>query len=98
VRFSTDKPAGMRQNQRLSARIVMDERPDVLIVERGSFLDTGAGRLAYVVKDGVAEKRKVLMGAAGLESVEVLDGLKAGDRVVVGGSEAFGDAERVIVH
>jgi HlyD family secretion protein len=98
VRFDTSKPAGLRQNQRLSARIVMDERPDVLLVERGSFLDTGAGRSAYVVHDGVAERRKVTMGAAGLEAVEVLDGLKVGDQVVIGGSEAFGDAERVMVH
>ena len=98
VRFATDKPAGLRQNQRLSARIVMDERPDVLIVERGSFLDSGAGRIAYVLRDGVAERRKVQMGAAGLDAVEVLDGLKVGDRVVVGGSEAFGENERVTVH
>ena len=98
VRFNTDKPPGLRQNQRLSARIVMDERPDVLVVERGSFLDSGSGRVAYVVHDGVAERRKVSMGSAGLDAVEVLDGLKAGDRIVVGGSEAFGDSERVTVH
>jgi HlyD family secretion protein len=98
VRFSDQVPQGLRQNQRLSTRILLDEHPNVLMVERGSFVDTGGGRFAYVVKDGIAEKRKIQIGAAGLDSVEIVSGVTVGDRIVVSGSDVFNDAERVIVH
>ncbi|QBB71886.1 HlyD family efflux transporter periplasmic adaptor subunit [Pseudolysobacter antarcticus] len=98
VRFSDKVPEGLRQNQRLSTRILLDEHPNVLMVERGSFVDTGGGRFAYVVKDGIAEKRKIQIGAAGLDSVEIVSGVAAGERIVVSGSDAFNDAAQVIVH
>src|SRR4249919_2726448 len=43
LRFSGKQPPGLRQNQRLSARIVMDTRKNVLQVERGPFVDEGGG-------------------------------------------------------
>ncbi len=38
VRFGDKKPPGLRQNQRLTTRILIDEHPNVLMVERGSFV------------------------------------------------------------
>ncbi|MEO8011868.1 MAG: HlyD family efflux transporter periplasmic adaptor subunit, partial [Dokdonella sp.] len=46
IRFNDDRPAGLRQNQRLTTRILMDEHANVLMVERGPFVDSGAGRVA----------------------------------------------------
>ena len=45
VRFDGDTPAALRQNQRVSVRIVLDERDGVLTVQRGPFLEAGGGRL-----------------------------------------------------
>ena len=54
LRFDDGKqPPGLRQNQRLSARIVLDTRRNVLMVERGPFLEQGGGNHAYVV-DGLS--------------------------------------------
>src|SRR5690606_9112462 len=51
LRFDDDQqPPGLRQNQRLSARIVLDTREDVLMVERGPFLEQDGGRFAWVVE------------------------------------------------
>ena len=95
LEFSGDRPAGLRQNQRLTARILIEERPDVLEVERGPFLETGGGNFAYFVEDGVAEKRPIRTGAVSLDAVELLAGAKVGDQIVVSGADTFGDAERV---
>lgn len=95
LRFSGAQPEGLRQNQRLSARIVLGTRRNVLMVERGPFLEQGGGRSAYVLDGSSAVRHPISTGTSSLDAVEITGGLKAGDRVVVSGSDLFGDAERV---
>lgn len=97
LRFTGKQPPGLRQNQRLSARILLDTRKDVLMVDRGPFLDQGGGS-AYVMDGDVAVKRAIRTGASSLGSVEILEGAQEGDRIVVSGSDQFGDAERVVIN
>jgi HlyD family secretion protein len=97
VRFGAQKPAGLRQNQRLAVRILIDRREDVLMVDRGSFMDQDGGAFAYVVHGNVAERRPVRLGAASIAKVEILDGLAAGDEIVISGTDAFNGAARVIL-
>jgi HlyD family secretion protein len=98
VRFSQQQPPDLRQNQRLSVRVLMDTRRDVLKLERGPFVDQSGGNYAYVLDGNVATRRPVRLGASSLAEIEVLDGLQPGDRVVVSGSEQFGDAGKVKIH
>jgi HlyD family secretion protein len=92
---SAAMPEQLRQNQRLSVRVLLDQRPDVLSVRAGTFIDESGGQYAYVVRDGVAVKTPVRLGARSVDRVEILSGLKAGDRVVVGGAENFHAAATV---
>ena len=64
-------------------------------MERGPFLEEGGGRFAYVMEGDIAVKRRLRTGVSSLGAVEILDGVKAGDRIVVSGSDQFGDAERI---
>ena len=89
LRFDGAMPEQLRQNQRLSVRVLLDQRPDVLSVRAGSFIDESGGQYAYVVRDGVAQKTPVHLGARSVDRVEILSGLKPGDRVVVSGAENF---------
>jgi len=89
LRFDGAMPEQLRQNQRLSVRVLLDQRPDVLSVRAGSFIDESGGQYAYVVRDGVAVKTAVRLGARSVDRVEILSGLKPGDRVVVSGAENF---------
>ncbi|MCE4554210.1 efflux RND transporter periplasmic adaptor subunit [Roseateles cellulosilyticus] len=97
LRFAGAQPEQLRQNQRLSVRVLLDRRDKVLGVARGSFVDEGGGSHAYVVRDGVAEKVAVKLGARSLDRVEVLSGLQAGDRVVISGADGFKGAARVLI-
>ncbi len=98
VKFGDNKPVGLRQSQRLTTRILIDEHPNVLMVERGPFVDSGAGRVAYVVRDGVAVREPIEVGATSLNSVEIVSGLKEGDRIVVSGTDSFNGAQRVVLN
>ncbi|MFG6412833.1 efflux RND transporter periplasmic adaptor subunit [Roseateles sp. DC23W] len=97
LRFAGAQPEQLRQNQRLSVRVLLDRRDKVLGVTRGSFVDESGGSYVYVVRGGVAEKVPVKLGARSLERVEVVSGLKAGDRVVISGADNFKGADRVLV-
>ena len=91
------QPPGLRQSQRLSARIVLDTRNDVVMVARGPFLEQEGGRAAYVLDGNTAVRRPIEAGASSLSSVEIIQGLQPGERVIVAGSDQFDRAERVRV-
>lgn len=98
LRFADGKqPPGLRQSQRLSARIVLDTRRNVLMVERGSFVEQGGG-FVYVVDGNQAVRRPVQTGVSSLSAVEIVSGLQAGEKIVVSGSDQFDDAESVRVN
>lgn len=95
VDFDAEVPGGLRQNQRVNGRLQFETRDDVLMLARGPFMEVDGGRTAWVVNEGVAAKRTVRLGVSSTTAVEVLDGLQAGDRVVIAGIDLFSDAERV---
>jgi HlyD family secretion protein len=98
VRFTGAQPANLRQSQRVSARLLIEEKPNVLMLPRGPFVETGGGRFAYVVDGNVAERRPIRMGATSVSAVEMLDGVREGDKVVVAGADALDNAERVSIN
>ncbi len=97
IRFTAAQPEGLRQNQRLSARVLLGTRKNVLKVERGPFVEQSGGRYAYVMDGRTAIRRPVQLGLSSLGEVEIRSGLQPGDRVVVSGSDLFGDAQRVTI-
>jgi HlyD family secretion protein len=92
------QPEGLRQSQRVSARVLIDEKADVLKVARGPFLETQGGRFAYVMDDGDAVRRPITVGATAVGAIEILDGLSEGERVVISGTDLFEDADRIQVN
>lgn len=97
LRFEGQRPEQLRQNQRLSVRVLLDHRDKVLAVARGSFVEEGGGRFAYVLQDDQAVKRAIRLGAQSLSLVEVIEGLQPGERVVISGADNFHGAERVTI-
>jgi HlyD family secretion protein len=98
IRFAERMPTNIRQNQRLTTRILIEERPDVLTLQRGQFLESGAGRVAYVLDgNGLAQRRPITIGARSLAAVEILDGLNEGDEVIISSTESFSSAETVLI-
>jgi len=98
IRFVGEAPTRLRQNQRLTTRILLAEHPDVLMVQRGQFLDSGGGRIAYVLRDdGLAERRRIETGARSLGAVEVVAGLEAGETVVISSLDPFRSADTVLL-
>jgi len=97
VRFKDAVPAGLRQNQRVAVRIVMDKRDGVLKVDRGAFYEAGGGTVAYVVRGETAERTAIQAGAVSVREVEIAKGLAEGDQIVISDTDDFKNAARVLL-
>lgn len=98
LRFQNDSPDTLRQNQRLTTRILLEQRNDVLTLPRGQFIESGSGRFVYVIQDGLAHRRPITMGATSLSHVEIIQGLQEGDRVIVSSTDAVSGAETILIN
>ncbi|GGY79939.1 RND transporter MFP subunit [Cellvibrio zantedeschiae] len=95
VRFNQNDAKSLRQNQRLSARILFEEKRNVLRVARGDFVSSGGGHSLYKVEQNLAVRVPVELGALSVQWVELVKGVKEGDRIVISNVQAFKNVERV---
>jgi HlyD family secretion protein len=93
LKFADAAPIGLRQNQRVNVRIVMDSRKNVVKVERGAFVDSGG--TVYVVEGPMARRRTARLGAMSVGEVEILSGAAPGDQLVISSLSDFNDAPEV---
>lgn len=98
LRFTEATPDSLRQNQRLTTRILLEEKQAVVMVPRGQFVESGNGRIAYVVRNGIAYRTPIVMGATSLSHIEVLQGLSPGDTIVVSSTDLFNSADTVLIN
>jgi HlyD family secretion protein len=90
-------PSGLRQNQRLTTRILMESKNNVLMVERGQFLQSANGSVAYVVQDGLAIRTPIKTGARSLSVVEILSGLSEGQQIIISGTDQFSGTDTLLI-
>lgn len=97
VAFTGDPPRALKQNQRLTIRLILEARHDVLKVGRGPFIESGGGHEAYVVSGDIARPRRIEVGAVSVSEVEVISGLEAGERIVISDTVRFQKAESILI-
>jgi HlyD family secretion protein len=97
VVFTVEPPDGLKQNQRVDARLVLDSRRDVIKVRRGPFLESLGGRQAYVVEDGMAVLRPIEAGAVSVTEIEIRSGLKEGETVVLSDLTRFEGVRNILI-
>lgn len=97
VAFVGPEPEGLRQSQRVSVRLLLEQKPGVLKVPRGPFYDSGGGRQVYVLADGLATLRTIETGATSVSEVEILDGLELGEQILLNDVQQWNGARTVLV-
>jgi HlyD family secretion protein len=98
VRFDGTQPSGLRQSQRVTARLLIEEKPNVMLLPRGPFVESEGGRFVYLMQNGIAVRTPITLGATSINAVEIVAGLKPGDKVVIAGTDTFANAARVAVN
>lgn len=77
--------------------VITSQRPNALLVPGAAVVTQPDGTSVFVVRDGRADLRRVRTGLVDARNVEILEGLSAGERVVVVGQAALRDGQEVAV-
>ena len=88
-------PAALSDGYRVDAHIVVAEQSMTTIVPVSALFRTDSGWAAFVVDDRRAALRTVRVGLQGAAGAQVLDGLRADDRVIVFPSDQITTGRRV---
>jgi len=80
---------------RIIARVVVWHSDDALQVPLGALFREGDNWAVFVVADGRAQRRLVHIGQRNLHAAQVIDGLKAGEQVVLHPSDRVHDGVRI---
>ncbi len=95
VRATVPNPEGLiRSGMFVSVRLVGDAR-QVIVVPEESLVPEGETQYVFVVEDGRAFKRLVVLGQRRPGEVEILDGVSTGDLVVIEGTQKIAHGVRV---
>jgi HlyD family secretion protein len=90
-------PTFLRQDMTLSVEVETARRAQALVVPLSSLRSEVRGDMAtvWVLQDGRVQVRNLRLGLRNLEAVEVLEGLGAGETLVLGDAVRPGDRARV---
>ncbi|PQO31155.1 hypothetical protein C5Y96_12435 [Blastopirellula marina] len=87
---------GLGVDYRVQVRIYTEEKPQALVIPRSSiFRDVSGTWQAYVAAGGKLERRNLKLGLMNDLDVEVTQGIKSGDRVLVSPAASLSDGARV---
>jgi HlyD family secretion protein len=85
----------LRNKMRVDVNVVTERRANVLVVDNGPAFNGHGRQAAFVVRDGVARKTVLDLGAGDGKVVEVAAGARAGMRVIVSDTSAFKDQDSI---
>jgi HlyD family secretion protein len=95
--FVDAQPAGIRRGQTIQLKLTLGDEAQATLIPNGSFYQDTGGRWVFVVAndDNVAIRRNVTLGRRNSRYIEVLDGLKPGERVITSPYSSFIDMDRL---
>jgi len=80
-----------------SGSIILEERPEVVVVPKDAVVERGGKMLVFVVEKGKAAQREVSLGLTDKTRAEVISGVKRGESVIVEGAQGVKDGDPVMV-
>jgi HlyD family secretion protein len=95
--FMGEMPENMRTGQTYYTRLQLGSPQKSLLLPRGNFYQKTGGQWIFVLsEDGKsAEKRFIKIGRQNPKYYELLEGIDAGEKVIVSGYDSFGENEKL---
>jgi membrane fusion protein (multidrug efflux system) len=98
VRARLPNPDGqLRPGLFARVRLIVEQRPNAILVPEEAVIPKGARRYVYRVIDGEARMTEITLGLRQTGAVEIISGLEAGDVVITAGQAKVRDGTKVEV-
>jgi HlyD family secretion protein len=90
----------LRLGQSLQMQFNLSSSESKLLLANGSFIQNSAGSWAFVINPSgnTASKRNIHLGRKNPQSIEVISGLQAGERVITSSYTSFSDAQQLNIN
>jgi len=97
LQFVGNEPSDIQRGQTLQARLTLGDPAPARMIPNGAFYNETGGAWVFVISpDGrSAVKRNVRLGRRNTDSIEVLEGLDPGERVITSPYTGFADKTRL---
>lgn len=97
--FTDETPENIRVGQTYYINLELGEPSQALLVPRGGFYTSTGGKWIFVLTPDGSEavRRNIKIARQNPQYYEVVEGLSAGESVIVSGYDSFGDAEKLIL-
>jgi len=92
--FVSSEKLDLKQGLSFGVKLNLSEKTKSLVLSKGSFNEDTSGKWIFVVKGNKAEKRTIKLGRENPLYYEVLDGLKAGEKVI---TSSYKDYKQVAI-
>jgi len=95
--FIGQEPAELQRGQTLQVKLTLGDPTPALLIPNGAFYNETGGAYVFVVAPdgGSAIKRPVKLGRRNADTIEVLEGLEPGERVITSPYTGFADKDRL---
>jgi len=99
MEFVGEIPQGIRRGQTLQIRLALSDEITALLLPRGGFFQETGGNWIFKVADNgkVAYKVDIKLGMQSPDYYQVLEGLKAGDKVVTSSYENYKNMQELVI-
>jgi len=99
MKFVNQEPEGIRRGQSQHIRLELGDPGEGLLLARGGFFQKTGGQWVYLLDESeeYAVKQPLRLGRQNTEVFEILDGLKAGDRVITSSYDSYGDVDKLLL-
>jgi HlyD family secretion protein len=95
--FDGPEPASIQRGQTVQAKLTLGDSSRALLIPNGAFFNDTGGNWVFVVDSGgkSATKRQVQLGRKNSDFIEVLGGLKPGQRVITSSYSGLVDKDHL---
>lgn len=99
IEFRGERPKGIKRGQTLHVRLELGLISKAVLLAKGDFLKATAGEWVYKIdmENNLAIKTRVKLGRQDSQVIEVLKGLKPGDRVITSSYDGFANKEKLLL-
>ncbi|MEO6405209.1 MAG: efflux RND transporter periplasmic adaptor subunit [Ferruginibacter sp.] len=99
MEFNDSVPQGIRRGQTLQIRLALSDETTALLLPKGGFYQQTGGNWIFKVGENgnTAYKIDIQLGRQNPDYYEVIQGLKAGDKVVTSSYENYGTMQELVL-